>query len=223
VHIKCIKIIISIAIYDYNFRHFGFLNTRYKNNVQSKYIYLKVLYNKLCELIINTENYNLINLIKIICDIDENPYVLFLKNLKPYYNETFNAEQNRLQLEKDAAAKANRIKPNIIEKQNITFDTEQTSLQNNADKKEDEKSNVNVINAPYTNDEIDELYTNDEDESFVHHYKPHIIVPKDGDILTESEILWNDHIMVLAQVGDSITEQDYCLLHPYYNRNIQEK
>ena len=162
---KFCKMIITIAIYDYNFRHFGFLKSRYK--------YLETVYNKLQEFSINTNNRDfmiIINLIKNICDIDENPYVLFYKNMAPYYIEAFNIEQHRLQMEIEAEAleiEAEALgKPIVFYKikPNITFDTEQISLQEEAEETEnteeaDKERNANAI------DEIDEPYTNDKIET----------------------------------------------------------
>jgi len=75
------KIFISIAIYDYIFKNFGFLLQHFK--------FMTAIYNKLDELIPYTNNLTkpIIELVKKLYNLDDNPYTIFKNIIKPYYQK----------------------------------------------------------------------------------------------------------------------------------------
>ena len=88
------KIFISIAIYDLNFKHFGFLLENFK--------YLETTYHKLSEIIDDTNNPNsasILNIIKKIYNLDENPFIIFQQIIELYYLKELVKENLQLQLQ----------------------------------------------------------------------------------------------------------------------------
>ena len=183
------QILIGIAIFDYNFKHFGFMME------PNRYKYLEASYNKLYEL---TESVDIeaskslyILIIKKICNIHENPFNLFQQNMTPYYSHAFNIEQNRLQL----------VFVNAVQAFTDSVNAEHPD-------------NVDTAEHPDNVDTAEHPDNVDNTEILLEYYKNYIIIPDEDGILSNEDIRWNDHVMLLAQVGDSITEQDLILLHP---------
>jgi len=83
IYCKFSRIFLIIAVYDLNFRYFGFLTKNFK--------YFETTYNKLSELINSTtndvNNASKLNIIKKIYNLDENPYRIFQQILEPYYQK----------------------------------------------------------------------------------------------------------------------------------------
>jgi hypothetical protein len=87
------KIFASITIFDYVFKNFGFVLKEFK--------YMETLYNKLDELILETNNDSdnpIIELIKGLYNLEDNPYKIFQNIMKPYYQKgLLNKEINKLE------------------------------------------------------------------------------------------------------------------------------
>jgi len=79
---KIQKIFVSITIFDYVFKNFGFVLKEFK--------YMETLYNKLDELSLETNNDSdnpIIELIKRLYNLEDNPYKIFQNIMKPYYQK----------------------------------------------------------------------------------------------------------------------------------------
>lgn len=85
---KIQKIFISITIYDYIFKNFGFLLKHFK--------FTTTVYNKLDEFIQDSNDdftKPIIELIKNLYNLDDNPYIIFKNIIKPYYQKGLANEQ----------------------------------------------------------------------------------------------------------------------------------
>ena len=79
---KIQKIFMTIVIFDYVFKNFGLLLKEFK--------YMNILYIKLDELILATNNDStkpIIELVKILYNLEDNPYKIFQNKMKPYYQK----------------------------------------------------------------------------------------------------------------------------------------
>ena len=129
--------------------------------------------------------------------------------MTPYYSHAFNIEQNRLQLVFVNAVQAftdsvNAEHPDNVDTAEHPDNVDTAEHPDNVDTAE-HHDNVDTAEHP---DNVDNT------EILLEYYKNYIIIPDEDGILSNEDIRWNDHVMLLAQVGDSITEQDLILLHP---------
>ena len=79
---KIQKIFMTIVIFDYAFKNFGF--------ILKEFNYMNILYIKLDEFILETNNDStkpIIELIKELYNLEDNPYKIFQNKMKPYYQK----------------------------------------------------------------------------------------------------------------------------------------
>lgn len=84
---KVKKVFMTLSIYDLVFKNFGFLN----KNIR----FMKTIYTKLDEFLEEPNTKPVIELLKKLYNLDDNPYIIFKNNIEPYYLKALVNEQIR--------------------------------------------------------------------------------------------------------------------------------
>jgi hypothetical protein len=82
---KVKKVFMTLSIYDMVFKNFGFLN----KNIR----FMKTIYTKLDEFLEEPNTNPVIKLVTKLYNLDDNPYIIFKKNMEPYYLKALANEQ----------------------------------------------------------------------------------------------------------------------------------
>ena len=90
---KVKKVFMTLSIYDLVFKNFGFLN----KNIR----FMKTIYTKLDEFLEEPNTNPVIKLVTKLYNLDANPYLIFKKNMEPYYLKALVNEQIRERQEKN--------------------------------------------------------------------------------------------------------------------------